>query len=853
LQQELATRLCDATFSAAPETGTVIATQIGISSGQAPLTLRCLHCGSAVPARRTGDFCCDGCEMVHEFLIRNGQSEFYKITNDVPLKPVDAKLYDRDFQSLDLAENLSALSPDGHRIEFYVEDLSCTACVWILDRLETVSKDVAWSRVNINRSVVTVARTDGAKFAEIAKLIHKLGFSAEPVAAQSQYENLERQNLRRSLIRTGVLGALTGNIMLLSISLYGGADGDLGAMFRWLMGALAVPIVTWGAWPLYTNSWRSIWSRRVSLDIPISLAVISGFSAGIVGLFTGRDLLYFDSVAMLVFLLQSSRSALDFLKRKFAAVNVVPNWLLQTVRNTATQEKVLPDRIKTGMAISLSAGQRLPVDARSQSLISQWDVSVLTGESRPYRVTFGEALAAGSLLLSETADLIAVGGVRDSRVAKLLRDWREGQRERKGISEVSDHVGQIFTIAVLTLAGLLIAVELTTGFSTEPSGWIRALTLLLAACPCVFGIGIPLAESIVMNRLAAAGLIVREPSFLQKLNRIKTVFFDKTGTLTTGRMAVTALQTFGQLNDSDVLAIAAGLEAEQFHPVARAICAFAKSQGIDAQRFSSPTLPLLRGGHQVGVELRTATDVFSLEASTQAHTQADTQSTSDIQGNTVSLFKALHSADSGVDFNRQLLATFSLKDELRPSVVETIRNLRSILKLKIRILSGDQAGAVANLVRTLSLDSDTGLAELTPSAKADHIAKHDLQSDSLMIGDGANDAEALKRSFASIAVKGDLSVCLESADAVLVVDSVAPVDFAFHLARKLHNTLISTLLLSASINVLAAILAISGTITPLIAAILMPTSGLLVTFTTWQMLREKVSSANPLLQKKRTA
>ncbi|MBN8540103.1 MAG: cation-translocating P-type ATPase [Deltaproteobacteria bacterium] len=786
--------------------------------------------------------------MVHDFLLRNGQSEFYEISNDVPLKPVDVKLQDRDFRSLDLAENLGAVSPDGQRIEFYVVDLSCTACVWILDRLETVSKDVAWSRVNINRSIVTVARRDGAKFADIARLIHKLGFTAEPVAAQSQYENLERRNLRRSLIRTGVLGALTGNIMLLSISLYGGADGDLGTMFRWLMGALAIPIVTWGAWPLYTNSWRAVLTKRVSLDVPISLAVISGFTAGAVGLFTGRDLLYFDSVAMLVFLLQSSRSALDFLKRKFASVDIVPNWLLQTVRNTATQEQILPDRIKSGMAISLTAGQRLPVDARSQSLSSQWDISVLTGESRPYRPAFGEALAAGSLLISETADLIAAGGVRDSRVATLLRDWREGKRERKGLSEVSDHVGQIFTIIVLTLAGLLIAIELTTGFSTGPSGWIRALTLLLAACPCVFGIGIPLAESIVMNRLAEVGLIVREPSFLQKLKRITTVFFDKTGTLTTGRMAVTSLRTYGDLSDSEALAIASGMEAEQFHPIARAICAFAKSQGIEKRSFQSTTLPLFRGGHQIGVEVRTATDIFSLES----NTQVEPQISSDNQSNTVSLFvsKPRPGADLDIDFNQQLLATFSLQDELRPSVAETVRSLQSRLKLKVRILSGDQAGAVTNLLQTLKLAPDTGVSELTPKAKADYIGKHALESDSLMIGDGANDAEALKRSFASIAVKGDLSVCLESADAVLVVDSVAPVSFAFLLARKLHQTLIATLLLSASINVLAAVLAVSGTITPLIAAILMPTSGLIVTLTTWQMLRDK-SISKKTKQKKR--
>jgi P-type E1-E2 ATPase len=289
----------------------------------------------------------------------------------------------------------------------------------------------------------------------------------------------------------------------------------------------------------------------------------------------------------------------------------------------------------------------------------------------------------------------------------------------------------------------------------------------------------------------------------------------------------------------EALAIAYGMESEQFHPIARSICAFAKSKGAVAQVFTSPTVPLFQGERQIGVEVRAATNAFRLESNIRANERLMTQK----QGNTVSLY----SKDTGAD---EPLATFFLEDELRTGVADTIQNLKSALKLRIRILSGDQAGPVANLLMSLNLEPETGLSGLAPKAKAEYIGNHADDSESLMIGDGANDAEALKRSFASIAVKGDLSVCLDSADAVLVVDSVTPVKFAFQLAHQLRRTLLATLLLSASINVIAAYLAISGTITPLIAAVLMPTSGLIVTFTTWQMLREK-SITQKTNQKKR--
>ncbi len=798
--------------------------------------ISCRHCGTPIPPARSGTFCCDGCESVHSFLFANGLGDFYDVVSDVPLKPVDPRLQDRDFQSLDLAENLDAISSDGNRIDFYVEDLSCTACVWILDRLETASADVAWSQVNLNRSIVTVARQNGAKFSDIASLIHKLGFKAEPVAAHSHHEELERRGLRRSLIRTGVMGALTGNIMLLSVSLYGGADGDLGTLFRWLMGALALPIVTWGAWPLYVNSWRSLMAKRISLDIPISFAVLAGFTAGAIGLITNQDLLYFDSVAMLVFLLQSSRSALDFLKRKFATVDTVPNWLLQTVRNTTTLEHVLPDQIIKNLPISLSAGQRLPVDARSESLGTLWDVSVLTGESRPHRATFRETLAAGSLLISESADLIALGTIRDSRVAKLLREWREGLRERKSLSEVSDHVGQIFTIAVLTFAALLVSVELTTGFSAGPNGWIRALTLLLAACPCVFGIGIPLAENLVINRLAEKGLMVREPSFLQKLNRIKAVFFDKTGTLTTGRMAIASIHTFGATAEEVAIRLAAGLERDQVHPIARAISALAKNRGISGENFETQTTPLIRDQRQTGVEARLGAKTYRLEANVPGAGESSFENLGYDRLDKQQC--AIRLTVCGEMSPEETLAVFVLEDELRPGVLETVKKIKKLYE--VRILSGDQAGPVAKLLSTLGLKPESGLSGLSPEAKAAYIETNSPRNDCLMIGDGANDAEALKQSFASIALKGDLTSCLDSADAVLVVDSLAPVVFALQLAKRLRATLLTTLTLSTAINLIAAVLAISGLITPLIAAVLMPTSGLIVTLTTWRMLKKEI-------------
>ena len=790
---------------------------------------RCRHCESEISQERNDAFCCDGCNAVFHLLQAKDLGEFYEVKGREHLRPVDALGGQADFSTLDLPENHRAISPDGSRIDFFVEDLSCSACVWILDRLETVSTDVLWSRVNLSRSIVTVAKAPGAKFSEIASLIRSLGFKGEPVAAESNQELLQRKSLRRGLIRTGILAALTGNIMLLSVSLYGGADGRMGTIFQWVMAALTLPVVTWGAWPLYINTWRSFRTRRLSLDVPIAIAVLAGFASGVVGLATGSDLLYFDSVAMLVFLLMASRTALELLKQRFASVDTVPQWLLQTVVDADTGAAILPSKLKPEQRFVLLTRQRLPVDAVVQASGLLWDVSVVTGEARPHESQVGETLAAGSVLISESATLTCKGRVQDSRISKLLQDWRDGQRDRRGLSSLSDQVGQVFTFIVLGLAVALVGYEIFVGFATGPNGWIRALALLLAACPCVFGIGIPLAENLVMQGLSRQGLIVREPSFLQKLSAVRRAFFDKTGTLTTGRLKLIDIEICSgqKVSEELVLQWAEALERDDAHPIARAICTEAhrrKIRVLEAAE-SGPLYHASQSNRLVGrkglLRIGNSLSEFQIEA---------------LPSDRLTVLKVrlsmAHRLENGTT-SLQTLAIFSLQDEIRPGARELLEFLQH--RMPVGILSGDRAANVEILSKELSISSAAAIGGLRPDEKAKAVDSDNVAS--FMLGDGANDAEALKRSFASTALKGDLSVCLEAADSVLVVDSLNPVLVAFKMADRLQMTLMITLLMSASINILAATLASIGVLTPMIAAILMPTSGLIVTTTTWLMLR----------------
>ncbi|MBL7688661.1 MAG: heavy metal translocating P-type ATPase metal-binding domain-containing protein, partial [Bdellovibrionaceae bacterium] len=441
----------------------------------------CRHCGQ----ESTDEFCCAGCKTVFALLHEKGLGSFYDKKQDERLLPVDSEWLARDWSRIVVDENVEML-------RFHVDGLSCSACVWILERLEQVSPLIEWSRLDMSRSVLIVKRKTGAPFAAVAKAVSELGFKIELLESESDQESRLRNENRRELIRVGVVGALTGNIMIFSVSMYGGATGDFATGFKILMGLLSLPVVTWGAAPLYRNTWTALKNRQISLDFPIALAVLSGAIAGWIGIFSGLDTLFFDSVSMLVLLLQGSRTALRFLRQKLdPAEDRLPLWMHESVQSP--DGKVLsPADLTAGRHFRALKFNRLPVDARVMSREIEWDFSVLNGESRPVILPLGSEIPAGARLLSESAELETLRAASESRIAKLVRDWREGPRTRPSMTALADRVGQVFTIVVLAVAAFVIAFV--------DDGWMRALTLLVVSCPCVFGIAIPFAEAMAMKR-----------------------------------------------------------------------------------------------------------------------------------------------------------------------------------------------------------------------------------------------------------------------------------------------------------------------------------------------------------------
>ncbi|HRK06939.1 MAG TPA: heavy metal translocating P-type ATPase metal-binding domain-containing protein [Pseudobdellovibrionaceae bacterium] len=890
--------------AAAIEEGILASSLVSSASSSPAHQAQCRHCGTSFamtsaldPSSSADQFCCQGCRHVYHIIHQSGLTDYYKM-NPI-LAPVSPDAIEPEgaissrWSQLDLPSQIERLSEDGVHLRFFIQDLAtrgCTACVWILEHLQQVTDDVQWARLDMSRGELLVARAPSGRFSRIAQAIHDLGYQATPMDPELRQGKsgpwLESQ--RRELIRLGVIAGLTGNIMLMAVSLYAGAEGHWELGFRWIMAFLALPVVTWGAWPLYENAWRALrWGRggqRISLDLPVAIAVIAGAFAGWLGLLMGRDTLFFDSVAMLVLLIQASRFSLTSLRRRWLGDDErLAPWLMSRVQSLQGEE-LSPWDLQVGTKFRLLPGQMLPVDAAVKSQTPRaWDLSVITGESEAIWRSQDAELPAGARLIDSAGgeaheayvELEAKARIHDTRIMKLVRGWQNAPVASHSLSQMANRVGQIFIVATFLAAAVLAFGDFFgLSFTAAAPGWQRALTLLIVSCPCVFGFAIPLAENMAIRRAAELGVLIRDPSFFERLRHTEHIMLDKTGTLTSGEWRVRKWKTHPAAESFDVVAaIVMQLERNENHPVARALYRHALHARVSAleAKWALRNIHSELNGSRVGefgqyefvlgpagspaegLETLEPTSISSVDA---------TESSPPI--GRFELRRRQRQPDG--EIAEEIWASFELEDDWREGAVELLADWSSeksrwlwprlkswtllsgdrdeivqATKARLELLLGQETQALSPSTRhTISLKAES---QLQPSAKADRIRDHQSV---FFMGDGANDAEALRLAHTSIALRGELSLCLESAQAVSTTSSLEGVRELPRLAKRLQLALRRALIFSAGINLLSATLAFLGWMTPLWAAILMPISGTLVTLVAWWTLSpQKRSHTSP--------
>ena len=767
-----------------------------------------------------------------EAISANGLDRYYKLQQGEPGKTNPAHPTGRSYCELDDREFLDAHAPQvaaGLRCtELYLEGIHCSACVWLVERLPRVIPGVVEARLDMRRALVKVVWEDGkVSLSRIARTLDSLGYTPHAGRDSASRELRQRED-RNLLVRIAIAGAGAGNVMLLAFALYGGSfhgmEHEYSSLFRWMSMAIGLTVLLWPGSLFFRGAWAALRTRTAHLDLPIAIGLSAGTIAGTVNTLLDRGEIYFDSLTSLVFLLLAGRYVQRRLERRAADAvellfSLTPSFA--RLREGSQSHEVPIEALKLEEIVEVRPGESFPADGDVLEGESSADLALLTGESRPVPVRPSDKIFAGAVNIDRIllAKVTALG--RDTRVGKLFTLMEECARRRAPIVKLADRIAGYFTIGAIAL----FVVTIVSWHFIDPRRAVdNALSLLIVTCPCGLGLATPFAVAVALGRAARASILVKGGDVLERLaqsNRQRgSMFLDKTGTLTEPGLAV--IEWHG---DRSIRAPVAALEAQVSHPIARAIAAIAGDSSTASAGCIVLTQATRRGisGSVDGKKVMVGSEAFVLQTSIVDFSTSSSASAGAtdwaIAARRELTLKSLTPVWVSVD--GVVTAVIGVGSRLRDDATKTIRELRQ-LGLKIVILSGDDPDTVCNLGQQLGVLPDDCRGGLSPEDKLRIVQDAMVEGPAFMVGDGVNDAAALSAASVGIAVHGGAEASLAACDVYLGRPGVHVLVELLEGSGRTLGVIRRCLRVSLAYNLVAAALATSGVINPLIAAVLMP-------------------------------
>ncbi|WP_209349368.1 heavy metal translocating P-type ATPase [Pontixanthobacter sp. CEM42] len=701
-----------------------------------------------------------------------------------------------------VAESADAPSSKAVDTRFTVPGMRCAGCIAKIERGLSKIEGVDAARVNFSAKRVAVRHNPALDDEALVGELRKLGFEAQPVLANPlAHDDKEARQLLRAL---AVAGFGMMNIMLLSVSVWSGAGGVTRDLFHWLSALIALPVVAYSGRPFFSSALMALRYRRTNMDVPISIGVLLATALSIYETLVGGEHAYFDGAVMLLFFLLAGR-ALDATMRNrtrdgIGALLGRMGRSASVIQPDGSTRRFEVEDIRPGMMMIVAAGEALAADGAVERGVGSIDNSMLTGESVPEPVSAGSVVHAGAVNLFEPLHVRVTAVQDDTAIAEIARLMDEAGQSRSRYVRIADRASRLYAPAVHTLAALAFV-----GWMIAGAGWhqslVIAIAVLIITCPCAMGLAVPAAQVVASNALIKHGLLVKDGSALERLAEVDVAIFDKTGTLTLGepRADVNGLS---ETHSS----IALGLAQTSRHPISRGI-----TKSLVAEGVAPAVLDNVREAPGSGI-------------------------TGECAGVPVFLGRPL-GASAGMEVELRIgneSERITLSDPLRADVNVTIGKLREY-NIEATILSGDSSLAVAKVANELGLKAK---GSVDPQDKLAAIER--MKSEGalpLMVGDGLNDGPALAAAHASIAPGTASDASQQAADAVFIGEKMMPVALAVRVARATMRIVRQNFAFAIGYNVLAVPLALAGLVTPLIAAVAMSLSSLVVVANSLRLAR----------------
>jgi P-type Cu+ transporter len=775
----------------------------------------CQHCFTPIEESSNSVFCCKGCELVFKLLQTWPESEREQLKNRPVTHNADYKWMDEtSFREIYQYQNSNN---ELQKYVFYIEGIHCSACLKLLESLPQFIPGLAKAELHFGTGLLEIEIDSEVSLCETATLINKMGYIPHLTDPKNNTNSfLEKEN-RKDLTQIAVAAAVAGNIMLLSISIYAGLQGDMAQVFNWLQFFLFLPIVCYSAIPFYKGAIRDIKFKQIGIDLPIVLALIMGTALSVINLISSADgqaEIYFDSTASFILLILASRYLLKRIQQKALAPSLYSDFIQsQGVFRIINDQKIFTPTqlLNAGDLVEIQSNGRIPFDGVLVSKTALIDQSILTGESEPKVFTSTMPILAGSKLLQDHALITVTQIGSQTYLGRTLKEVENQQIKKSQSVQNSDRLAQILIVSVFSLAVLFFASYTFFEFAGgAQEAFRRSLALIIVACPCALALGTPLALARGLKLAAQKGLLSKNAQIFERLSKLQSVAFDKTGTLTTGYLKLKETP----LMSKELKSLILSLEEKSQHPIAFAL------------RRSWGHLPLLKVDEYeeipgLGIKAKINGDSYTI-------TKESSESKSSL-GPQITIKK-----------NDIKIMSLNFTDETNPEAATVIKKIND-LGYKTYLISGDHEGSVYRLGQQVGISQEQILFNQTPENKAEFFKTH---QNTLMVGDGGNDLLAMNKALGSVAVKGSVSECLKTADVYLSNGHLDGIVNLILIAKQTRQILKRNLSIALIYNIATGSAALLGLVGPLAAAVLMPLSSiaLILSSSKFSLLPNKTES-----------
>jgi len=778
--------------------------------------IRCDHChleyDKSLLIEDNGKyFCCKGCQGIYHLLRDEGLDNFYEKMGDNTIEPPKELRDDIKKFDLDGFKEKYVKQKDGFsEVSLIIDGIHCSACVWLNEKVLGRSKGIVEVSINhTNNKAKILWDNDTIKLSQIIELIRSIGYNAYPYDASMQeaQANAKRQDYYSRLL-VGVF--TTMNIMWIAVAQYqgyfSGMRDDIKSILNFAEFILATPALFYTGGIFFKGAFYALKNRYANMDLLVMSGALSAYIFSVYSMLTGNGEVYFESVTMIVTFVFAGKY-LEVLTKKKAVdtmdgfSSAMPSEV--TVVKDGEKFIVSVESVEIDDVVELRAGDKVVIDGTIISGEGSFDTSSLSGESEPVLLKKDDKILSGSICIDSVIRYKITKIYSDSMLSKIITLLDDSMDKKPRIEKLANSISGYFSTAILVLAIATFAFwYYYTG--TFEQALIVSISVLVIACPCALGLATPVATLVGISKAAKKGVLFKEAAFLETVAKATLVVFDKTGTITEGKPKV--VDSF--ISKSFDKSILYSLVSLSTHPVSKGVKEFLGKTSL--KELDEVVVVEAKGikAKYKGREIFAGNVAFMEE---NGFTCRDVKEEKSL----------LH-----VAYNKELVAKFMLEDKPREGAFETISYLKNS-GLKVVMLTGDNKQVAKKIADEVGIEDFE--ASLFPTDKADFITNYRKRGEVVvMIGDGINDTLALSRSEVAITLGSGTDVAVNMSDIVLINDDFRSIKTIFEISKNTFLKVKQNLTISILYNVITIPLAMGGFVIPLVAALSMSLSSLVV-------------------------